>query len=194
MHAALAALGDARPALLALSDLANAIGGADTWAYAHPDAVTDEIATTVPGYERFRADYALWGKARAAGLPSKLEPQPVTVTSRAVAEGELLLPTGRTLYTSLEGAALRLPDADKLHREEFIELHPADAAALRVNDEEPVTLVTNAGELTIRCKISGRVQEGVAFVPYFYDGGAVNRLLGRDGAPVAVRIKVAQPA
>jgi hypothetical protein len=38
------------------------------------------------------------------------------------------------------------------------------------------------------------VQEGVAFVPYFYDGGAVNRLLSRGGAPVPVRIGVAQPA
>ena len=87
MHAALAALGDARPALLALSDLANAIGGADTWTYAHPDAVTDEIAATVPGYERFRADFAMWGKARAAGTASRAERQPVAAAAAQASGG-----------------------------------------------------------------------------------------------------------
>ncbi len=38
-----------------------------------------------------------------------------------------------------------------------------------------MTLVTANGELTLRCKISDRVLEGVAFVPYYYDGGAVAR-------------------
>ncbi|MDE3095718.1 MAG: hypothetical protein KGK07_06935, partial [Chloroflexota bacterium] len=93
------------------------------------------------------------------------------------AAGELLLTTGRTLYTSLEGAALHLPDADKLHREECVELHPADAASLRVSDGDEVTLVSDHGELTLRCQVSGRVQEGAAFVPSYYDGGAVNALL-----------------
>ncbi len=194
MHAALAALGDARPALLGLSDLANAIGGADTWTYAHPDAVTDEIAAIVPGYERFRADFAMWGKARAAGTASRAERQPVAAAAAQAQGDDLLLTTGRTLYTSLEGAELHAPDADKLHREEFVELHPADAAAMRIRDEEEVTLVTDSGALTLRCKISGRVQEGVVFVPSYYDGGAVNALLGRDGTPVSVRVKVAAPA
>ena len=65
---------------------------------------------------------------------------------------------------------------------------------MRIADEEEVTLVTDNGELTLRCKISGRVQEGVVFVPSYYDGGAVNGLLGRDGAPAGVRVKVAAPA
>ncbi|MBF6599008.1 MAG: molybdopterin-dependent oxidoreductase [Dehalococcoidia bacterium] len=194
LHAAVAALGDARPALLALTDLANAIGGADTWSYAHPDAVTDEIAASVPGYERFGAGFGAWGKARAAVTPSRFERQPVSAASAAPAAGELLLTTGRTLYTSLEGAAIHAPDADKLHREEFVELHPADAAAMRIADEDEVMLVSAHGELTLRCKISGRVQEGVAFVPVYYDGGAVNRLLAADGAPAGVRLNVAEPA
>jgi predicted molibdopterin-dependent oxidoreductase YjgC len=191
LHAALGALGDARPALLALTDLANEIAGPDTWTYAHPDAVTDEIAASVPGYERFGASSSFWGKARVFELPSKFEHQPVAAATVPAPDGGLLLTTGRTLFTSLEGAALHAPDADKLHREEFVELHPADAAALRLDDESEVTLVTAAGELTIRCKISDRVLEGVAFVPYYYDGGAVNTLLGRGGAPVAVSVKVA---
>jgi predicted molibdopterin-dependent oxidoreductase YjgC len=136
----------------------------------------------------------MWGKARAAGTASRAERQPVAAAAAQAQGDELLLTTGRTLYTSLEGAELHAPDADKLHREEFVELHPADAAAMRIRDEEEVTLVTDSGALTLRCKISGRVQEGVVFVPSYYDGGAVNALLRRDGAPVSVQVKVAAPA
>ncbi len=191
LHAALAALGDARPALLALTDLANEIGGAGTWSYAHPDAVTDEIAANVPGYERFTVQSGYWGNARVFELPSKFEQQPVAAATAQAANGGLVLTTGRTLFTSLEGAAIHSPDADKLHREEFVELHPADAAALRIEDESEVMLVTANGELTLRCKISDRVLEGVAFVPYSYDAGAVSTLLVRGGAPVTVTLKVA---
>jgi formate dehydrogenase major subunit len=192
LHAALDALADARPALLALTDLANAIGGADTWAYDHPDDVTDEIAATVPGYEPFSSQFERWGKTRVTGAVTKSEQHPVGAQAAAPSTtGDLLLTTGRTLYTSLEGASVRSPDADKLHREEYVELHPADAAAMRIDDGAAVTLVTERGELSITAKISDRVAEGVAFVPYYYGGGAVCALLPRDGAPVAVRVKVA---
>ncbi|HXH82690.1 MAG TPA: molybdopterin dinucleotide binding domain-containing protein, partial [Candidatus Tectomicrobia bacterium] len=191
LHAAMDALGDARPAQLALLDLAVAYAGSDVWTYAHPDAVTDEIAERVRGYERYRASHTLWGKSRVFDLPSTFERQTVTPVAEAVASGQLLLTTGRTLFTSLEGAAIRSADADKLHREEFVEIHPRDAADLRVADEQEVTLVSEHGELTLRAKISGRVHEGVAFVPYYYDGGAAMALLGANGAPVPVMVKVA---
>jgi len=194
LHAALDALGDARPALLALTDLANAVGGAETFAYAHPDSVTDEIADTVAGYERFRARSGAWGKARAAGTPSKAETRPVTSPAVAAGEGELLLTSSRTLFTSYDGSALHLDDADKLHREEFVEIHPADAAALRIHDEEEITLASSGGELAVRAKVSGRVQEGVLYLPSYYGGGAVTRLLDRTGAPVAVRVRAAATA
>src|SRR5205085_5393165 len=121
----------------------DSIGGPGTWSYAHPDAVTDEISANVPGYERFRSDFGMWGKARAADTPTRFDTQPVSAPAAdSSSSGDLLLTTGRTLYTSLEGAALHLPDADKLHREEFVEVHPADVSALRLRDEEEVTLVT----------------------------------------------------
>jgi predicted molibdopterin-dependent oxidoreductase YjgC len=194
MHAAIEALGDARPASLALADLANALAAADTWTYDHPDRVTDEIAATVPAYERFDSQYVLWGKARAVELPSRFERQPVTAEEPAAGNGELLLTTGRTLYTSLDGAEVHAENADKLHREEFVEVSVADAANLRLSDEDIVTLATERGELELRCKVSYRVREGVLFVPYYYDGGAVTMLLPPTGASVPVKVRVAQPA
>ncbi|MEX2227669.1 MAG: molybdopterin-dependent oxidoreductase [Dehalococcoidia bacterium] len=193
MHAALDALGDARPALLALTDLAGAIGDAGAWSYAHPDAVTDEIAERVSGYEAFRSGFNRWSKARASGAASKAERQAVADTTVATAGGHVLMVT-RTLYTSLEGAAIHSADADKLHREEFVEIHPADAAALGIGDEDAITLSTDQGELEIRCKISARVAEGVLHIPAYYDGGAVMRLLAADGRPAAVQIRVGATA
>jgi predicted molibdopterin-dependent oxidoreductase YjgC len=195
LHAALAALGDARPALLALTDLANALGA--SWSYTHPDAVTNEFAQNVAGYERFASSYELWGKARVVSdvaQPPSAVGADTPPPPAARAEGTLTLTTGRTLFTSLEGASIHDADADKLHREEFVEIHPTDAANLRIADEQEIALVTDSGELTVRCKISQRVVEGVLFLPAYYDGGAITRLLDRTGAPAAVRVKIAAPA
>jgi predicted molibdopterin-dependent oxidoreductase YjgC len=106
-------------------------------------------------------------------------------------QGHVLLTTGRTLYTSIEGAALHSEDADKLHREEFLEVHPADAAALGLRDGDEVVLSGSGTELAVQAKVSGRVLEGVVFLPSYYNGGAVNRLLDRNGAATPVRLQVA---
>ena len=199
LHAALEALGDARPALLALTDLANALEPTP-WSYAHPDAVTDEIAQTVPGYERFTSQYELWGKARIASRNDTAERTAVRArdlrqaTPPASADGDAAPHDRPHAVHEPRRRIDPLADADKLHREEFVEIHPADAADLRVNDEDELTLVTDNGELTVRCKISPRVLEGVLFLSAYYDGGAITRLLSRDGAPAAVRVKVATPA
>jgi NADH-quinone oxidoreductase subunit G len=207
LHAALDARGDARPALLALTDLANALK-TDAWAYTLPDAVTDEIAATRPGYERFTSSFTRWSTARAVGDVAQATPpatpgdvgqaSPPAVASDVArptpAANTLTLTTGRTLYTSLEGAAVRSGDADKLHREEFVELHPSDAASLGVTDGDDLLLQSDAGELAARVSVSARVLEGVAFLPSYYDGGAVTRLLDRTGAPARTRVRVATPA
>ncbi len=193
MHASVDALGDARPALLALVDLANAVGDAGAWTYAHPDAVTDEIAATVAGYERFGSGNRAWSKARVSSPATKFETQPVAPPAASAADGAYTLTTGRTLFTSLEGAEIHAQDADKLHREEYAEISAADAAALRLSDDDELTLASDQGELTIRCKISDRVLDGMLFIPQYYDAGAITALLPRTGAPARVRIAVPAP-
>jgi formate dehydrogenase major subunit len=105
--------------------------------------------------------------------------------------------TGRSLYTSLEGAALRSPEADKLHREESVEINPADAAALNVRQGEEVVLVNGSAELAIAASITDAVPPGVLYLPLYYGGGAVNSLFPPDaGRPLLpqVRVAVRQPA
>lgn len=68
-------------------------------------------------------------------------------------------------------------------------MNAADAAALGIEDGQEVVLANERGELTIRVKISDSVLPGSAFVPLYYDGGAVTALFGReDGALARVRI------
>jgi anaerobic selenocysteine-containing dehydrogenase len=106
----------------------------------------------------------------------------------------LILTTGRSLYTSWDAAAIHSPDADKLHREEFVEMNPLDAARLGLQDGQEVALVDGRAEVAIRVRITEAVQTGVVFVPLYYDGGAVTALFARDGLLPRVRAAVRAPA
>jgi anaerobic selenocysteine-containing dehydrogenase len=103
----------------------------------------------------------------------------------------LLLTTARTLYTSLEGASIRSPEADKLHREEFIELNPGDAAARGIGQNRPVVVSNGNEELTLSAALTDAVAAGSAFLPLYYDGGVVRRLIGRDEALTFVTVRPA---
>ena len=105
----------------------------------------------------------------------------------AAADGYLLT-TGRGLYTSYEGAAVHSPEADRLHREEFVEVNPADAKELGVSDGAEVTLKANGSELTLRARVTAAVPPRMLYVPMYFDGGAVTALFadGQAVAPVEV--------
>ena len=194
---AVAPISEARPAWRILTELGAALAqrlglDASTWEYASAAQVMDEIAGLVPLYGQARyGELESGAQQDFAGLPPQTAVlQPLALEPTAAGEG-LVLTSSRTLYTSWEGAAIHSPEADKLHREEFVEMNAADAAALGVEDGQEVVLANERGELTIRVKISDSVLPGSAFVPLYYDGGAVTALFGReDGALARVRIAV----
>ncbi|MDP2948531.1 MAG: molybdopterin-dependent oxidoreductase, partial [Chloroflexota bacterium] len=198
LRAAVAPVGEARPAWQILTDLgavlAQRLGlDASRWNYSGPAQIMEEIAALVPLY---RNGLRLWRMESGAqqafeGLAAQAGSlQPVAAEPAAAREG-LVVSTGRTLYTSWEGATLHSPEADKLHREESAEINPGDAASLGVEDGQEVVLVNDHGQLTIRARVSESVQPGSLFVPLYYDGGAVTALFGReDGGLPGVRIAV----
>jgi formate dehydrogenase alpha subunit len=203
LKAALAPLGDAQPAWLSLRELASRLAekisvSANLGAEG-PEEVMGEMASLVPAYAE--ADYARLQSGKTRALPPEVPVRPafqdVGAAGEAPAEGLLTLVTGRGLYTSLEGAALRSPEADKLHREESVEINPADAAALNVRQGEEVVLVNGSAELAIAASVTDAVPPGVLYVPLYYSGGAVNALFPPDGGrPLLpqVRVAVRQPA
>jgi len=194
---AAAPIGEARPGWRILAELGATLAqrlGMDgsSWDYTSPAQIMEEIASLVP----------LYGQARYSELDSGIQQgfqgfQPQTAALQPLAleptraGKDLLITTSRTLYTSWEGATIHSPEADKLHREEFVEMNASDAAALGVEDGQEVVLANERGEITIRAKISDSVLPGSVFVPLYYDGGAVTTLFDHeDGAPTRVRIAV----
>ena len=197
LHAATAPQGEAQPAWRILGELGSRLAqrlraGEIRINYADPAAIMDEMAQAVPLYRNATYRELDCGTQQPLdGLRPKTSVlQPVPAVPLPEGEG-FLLSTGRGLYTSYEGAALHSPEADKLHREEFVEMSPADAAALGLADGDEVVLRNGAGELTIRVRLTEAVQPRMLYVPLYYDGGAVSALFEDDSAVTRVQVALA---
>ena len=132
-------------------------------------------------------------------------PQPLPAANGAAApaapaagEGAALrLIADRSLYTSWEGASLRSGEADKLHREESLLIHPRDAEALGVHTGDALALASGPHEVRIAARLDDGVAPGVAYAPRYYDGGALTALFPLRGAPggaAPVRARALRPA
>ena len=167
-------------------------------------AVAEEIASTVPGYVPLAALRS--GRSRALAADATAEPvcyRPVAppVAPDGVGAG-LRLITGRSLYTSWEGASIRSEEADKLLREQAALINPQDAESAGVRSGDEVVLSDGTTELRIAARLDDGVAPGTVYVPRYYDGGAVLALFPPDGgldggaatpAP-RVRLRALQPA
>ncbi|HXH23585.1 MAG TPA: molybdopterin-dependent oxidoreductase [Dehalococcoidia bacterium] len=190
------ATGDQRDCLVILSELGEALASRLGNQAALPKeaaAVMAEIAAAVPGYAGARYERLQSGVTRALpASPSRARVQEPLVAPPPVTNSAFVLTTARTLYTSLEGAAMRSPEADKLHREEFLEMNPADAAALGIGQNRPVIVQNGGREFTLSAALTDAVAPGSVFLPLYYDGGLVNALLHADGAvPTTVTVRPA---
>jgi predicted molibdopterin-dependent oxidoreductase YjgC len=188
LHTATAPQGEALPAWRILGELGSRLAqhlgtGELHLRYASPAEIMEEMASLMPLYHRagYR-DLDNGSQQPLAGLgPSHLALQAVKVGAPASSDG-FLLTTGRSLFTSYDGAATHSPEADKLHREECVEMNPIDAAALSLSEGDSLVLRNQRGELAIRCHITEALPPGTLFVPLYHDGGAVARLFASDGA------------
>ncbi|MGB2694634.1 MAG: molybdopterin-dependent oxidoreductase, partial [Dehalococcoidia bacterium] len=195
LRAAQSLPGDARPAWQTLSQLgqrlAERLGANARFDYEEAGDVTNEIAAKVLGYERFVAyGFFGWGNARAVSdaLPGPVALQPVAMTATPSANGHVALLTGRTLYTSLEGAAIRSPDADKLHREEGVFVNQYDASEWGIAMGDDVVLQNGSPDamLSLKAIVTTAVPRGAVFVSSYYDGGAVGVLLPQENGSMAL--------
>jgi formate dehydrogenase alpha subunit len=57
------------------------------------------------------------------------------------------------------------PKLCKSMKEEYVEINPEDAAKESICDGELVTLISSAGEKKVKAQLTGRVPEGVLFLP-----------------------------
>jgi predicted molibdopterin-dependent oxidoreductase YjgC len=191
-----APIGDQRDAIELLGGLAAAVsrelGNAPQ---AMPSATAASVMETaslaVDGYVGAHYDRIESGVTRALPASATMARLQAVSTAVPASNGRLLLTTARTLYTSLEGASILSEEADKLHREEFLEINPTDAAALGIGQNRPVTVSNGTQTLELSAALTDAVAAGSVFLPLYYQGGIVNRLLPADGSPALVTVRPA---
>jgi predicted molibdopterin-dependent oxidoreductase YjgC len=190
------ATGEQRDALQVLGALAEALAGRLSLRFSSPGhdaaAVMETIARSVPDYWDGLYDRLESGVTRVLSESSlSANVQAVTLPDLSERNGQMLLTTSRSLYTSRDGASIHSPEADKLHREEFLEINPADAAALGIGQNRPVVVTNGAHELTLSAALTDAVARGSVYMPLYFDGGAVYSLItGEDSLPF-VRVRPA---
>lgn len=190
LHQATALAGEARQGWQVLSELGARLAerfrpGEVRISYRAASEITEEMAAVVPLFANAAGDSFETGQQQAIeGFgPKASAHQPVAVPPAP--SGSLLLVATRTLFTSYEAAALRSPEADKLHREEAVRINPADAAARGLRDGDTVVLRNSLGEMRIKVRLTEEVPPGVLWAPLYFDGGAPTALFASD-APAAV--------
>ena len=150
------------------------------------DALHEEMARLLaprPGLPRL-----LEGLRPSAGLPRQPRPSG-PATDRAPAEGSdtLILFT----YPLLVDEGRQSVDSDELKRalgdEPFLEVHPADAERLGLEDGGRARAKTEAGEAQLPVRVSAGLARGTVFVPFNQPGLRANSLLaGSHVTPVEV--------
>lgn len=78
----------------------------------------------------------------------------------------LLLTTGRILSQYNVGAQTRRTENVVWYGEDLLEIHPHDAETRGIRDGERVSLASRKGEITLKAKVTERVQPGVVYTTF----------------------------
>ena len=74
---------------------------------------------------------------------------------------------------------------NELVPEAYVEMNPADADSLEVEEGEKVKVTSRRGEIEIKTKITDRVLEGTVSIPFHFAEAAANRLTNSVLDPIA---------
>jgi predicted molibdopterin-dependent oxidoreductase YjgC len=201
VRAAVRPPGQARPDQEAALDLAAALGAG--WGRPTPAQVMDEIARVAPhlfggvSYPRLDGDGLQWpcpsaghpgtpvlhgerftrGKARL--LPVEFLPSP----EHDVPGFPYTLVTGRVLEHYNVGSMTRRTPSLRLVGEDFLVMHPDDAAREGLRERERVTLESRWGATSCRLRADRRVAPGTLFLSFHFPETHTNRLTGPQTDP-----------
>jgi len=163
-----------------------------------PTAILAEINRTVPLYAGITPERLLEARegifwpcptAEHPGTPilhterfatadgrARLEPvEYIAPTERPDDSYPLVLTTGRLAVHHNSGSMTRRsPSLRAQVPALFVELHPVDAARLGLADGDSTTIRTVRGETVAQVRITDAVREGLAFLPFHFEG--TNRL------------------
>ncbi len=89
----------------------------------------------------------------------------------------LILTTGRILWhyhsRTMTG---RVDGLQELVPKAYVEINPADAQALGIEEGRKVRVSSRRGSIVIRAKITERVPRGLVFIPFHFGEAAANVL------------------
>ena len=94
--------------------------------------------------------------------------------------------TGSTLHHS-GTVSTRAAGPSAVVAEPYVEFGSEDAAALKLNDGDMVTVKGNGAELKLKAKIDKRLPKGVLFAPYHFGEAKINSLYKGEAA-IAVQV------
>jgi predicted molibdopterin-dependent oxidoreductase YjgC len=165
------------------------------WSYQRPSEVLDEMARVVPEYagvrysriEREGLQTPVWDEhhpgtpylfadsfPRGRGKFHALE----YIPSVEMPDDDypFILTTGRLLEHWHGGTLTRHSKLDQLNPEARIEINPADAARLQLEDEQAVRVTSRRGTIVLRAWVTQRTTVGVVFIPMHFAEAAANLL------------------
>lgn len=109
------------------------------------------------------------------------------VSSHELPDGDypFLLTTGRELFHYHTGTMTRRSKGlDAIAPAPYIQLNPADAALLGIDDGEKITVRSRRGEIFLAVKVTEIVPEGVVFIPFHYKEASANLLTSDAMDPI----------
>jgi formate dehydrogenase major subunit len=156
--------------------------------YKHPSEIMDEIARLTPtftgvSYEKLdRLGSVQWpcNDAAPEGTPVMhigkfvrgkgkfVITEFVPTDERTTDRFPLILTTGRILSQYNVGAQTRRTANNVWHSEDVLEIHPFDAENRGIRDGELVALTSREGEITLRARVTERIQPGVVYTTFHH--------------------------
>jgi formate dehydrogenase alpha subunit len=193
--------GQARPDWQVICDLAQRIearlglSSSAFWEYSHPSQVLEEMGSVVPDYrgvkyhriEQEGLQVPVWDDQhpgtpflfedtfpRGRGKFHPLEYRPAVEMPDD--EYPFILTTGRVLEHWHGGSMTRNSKLDDLYPEALVEVNPADAARLGIQDRQTVRVSSRRGSIVLRAAVTHKTTLGVVFIPFHFAEAAANLL------------------
>ena len=173
--------------------------------YEGPEAIMEEIAALTPSYAGIT-----YGRLEKGGIqwpcPDKEHPGTKYLHKEKFARGlglfnpvsykpsaelpddeyPLYLTTGRILYHYHTGTmSRRVEGLNAIAPTGLLEINPADACELGIEDGEVVRVVSRRGSITPQVEITDRVAPGVVFMNFHYREAAANILTNAVYDPIS---------
>jgi len=197
--------GNSRPDWMIICDIAKSMG-AKGFDFGSPQEIFEEMRSLTPSYggityERIEKSGLQWpcpdhehpgtpylyserfntpgGKAKFVSISYR---PPAETTSH---EYPFVLITRRSDFHYHAVMTHKAEGFDELHGEEHVEIHPADAATLEIQDGEVIRVTSRRGSVKAKTKITEIVPPGVVCMTFNFSETRTNILTSRALDPIA---------